>query len=103
MVAGPGSRDTRAVVKRAERQRRRAIARAVAPPPVPRAKVGDLGRNNIDGCRRFYLAHGVLTADEADTMAMLQDDPDELTAVMLRERWKVVSSYVAPAPHERNR
>lgn len=54
---------------------------------IPR-KVGDLGRNDIAACRRFYKAHG-LTGDEAAVMMMLQDDPDELTAVMMRERWKI--------------
>jgi hypothetical protein len=54
---------------------------------IPR-NVGELPRNDIDACRRLYRAHGI-TADDADVMAMLQDDPAELDAVMVRERWKI--------------
>lgn len=51
--------------------------------------VYQLPRNDVAACVAYYEARGQITTDEAQVMAMLQDDPSALAAVS--HGWRVVS------------
>lgn len=56
--------------------------------------VYSLPRNSVEACRSFYAARkrdrGGITPDEMRTMLHLQDDTEELSAVVAEEKWIVI-------------
>lgn len=55
-----------------------------------RAKaIGQLDRNDLPACRRFYLARKPLSFSQYGALMELQDDPAELEAMADAEGWKI--------------
>lgn len=53
-------------------------------------------RNNVAACTAYYESRGRITRDEAQVMAMLQDDAAELRAIM--QGWTIVDAMLPPTP-----
>jgi hypothetical protein len=51
--------------------------------------IGQIDRNDLPACRRFYIERRPLSFSQYGALMELQDDPAELEAIADAEGWKI--------------